>query len=548
MLIPSQIKEILRLHYVEGRTPRNIARKLNINPEATVDAVIQKARARAIYWPLAPEYEDEHNLEAVFVPPQNKPPVPPAPDWAQIHDRLIQTSQTLEQLWREYDTTHPGMYGLSEFSDHYSAYRQGSPQEPPAAATDLPPENHSTPPAHEEAAIPEPMKADQEKSPGRPEGIRPPETNKNGGYTEFDHLHFLGLAYNPFPVAPDDENFYISEHIDQILSVIIHGVVARKGFIVLTGDVGLGKTTISRKIIGILENKGVETSLVFHTAYQDKELLREINRDFGLETESMLFGDQMRLLNDFLLQQDSLDKNCAIIIDDAQNLNIESIELIRMISNLEKNQRKLVQILLIGQPELMEKLNSPYLRQVKSRVIIHEEARPLNQVELTNYLMFKLNAAGNKGQIEVAPKALKRIHNHCRGNFRRLNTLMDRCLYAAYLHNTTEIGEDIVKQASSDLKDEAENQEKTTWSILAVIAVLILGVAVFFLITFGHKTVVKPPPAPLPGDGRAFTRGNGFSPGRFGSGPTLAGGKTRRPTRPDTGAHAGDRLRPGSGN
>ncbi|NNK86599.1 MAG: AAA family ATPase, partial [Desulfobacterales bacterium] len=171
-------------------------------------------------------------------------------------------------------------------------------------------------------------------------------------YEELSYLNFLGLEYNPFPVAPDDENFYFSNHIYEILSEIIHGIISRKGFMVITGDVGLGKTTISRRILSVLEEKGIETSLCFHTSYQDVELLREINRDFGINTTSLLFGEQMELLNDFLVAKNKEGKNCAIIIDDAQNLNHKSLELVRMISNLEANQQKLVQILLVGQPEL----------------------------------------------------------------------------------------------------------------------------------------------------------------------------------------------------
>lgn len=120
-------------------------------------------------------------------------------------------------------------------------------------------------------------------------------------YEELSYLDFLGLDYNPFPVAPDDENFYFSEHIYEILSEIIHGIISRKGFMVITGDVGLGKTTISRRILNVLEEKGIETSLCFHTSYQDVELLREINRDFGIKTTNLIFGEQMELLNDFLV-------------------------------------------------------------------------------------------------------------------------------------------------------------------------------------------------------------------------------------------------------
>ncbi|OQY14507.1 MAG: hypothetical protein B6I30_00295 [Desulfobacteraceae bacterium 4572_187] len=273
----------------------------------------------------------------------------------------------------------------------------------------------------------------------------------SAAYKELSYLDFLGLDYNPFPVAPDDENFYISEHIDQILAEIVHGIISRKGFMVLTGDIGLGKTTISRRILSVLEEKGIETSLCFHTSYQDVELLREINRDFGVKTASLLFGEQMKLLNDFLLDRNREGKNCAIIIDDAQNLNHKSLELIRMISNLEANQQKLVQILLVGQPELMDKLNLQELRQLKSRIIIKKEVRPLKLKELENYLLFKLNVSGKAGLTTIRKSALSKIQKYTRGNFRQINILMDRCLYVAFLNNTTEISGQIIKDAYSDL-------------------------------------------------------------------------------------------------
>ncbi len=296
---------------------------------------------------------------------------------------------------------------------------------------------------------------------------------------ESGYLNFLGLDRNPFPVAPDDENLYISNHIDQILTEIVHGTNARKGFMVLTGEIGLGKTTISRRIISILEEKGVETSLVFHTAYQDVELLKEINRDFGIKTDSMLFGDQMKILNDFLLEQNSQGKNCAIIIDDAQNLNHKSLELVRMISNLETNQQKLVQILLVGQPELMDKLNSKKLRQLKSRIIITEEAKPLTLEAMNNYLLFKLILAGNKGQITIKKNALGKIHQFSRGNFRQINILMDRCLYVAFLYNTADIDKQVVKKAYADIRPEKSVSKKVRLSLALSTSLVAALVGVF---------------------------------------------------------------------
>jgi general secretion pathway protein A len=283
-------------------------------------------------------------------------------------------------------------------------------------------------------------------------------------FDEMRHLKFLGLDRNPFPVAPDSVNFFITWHIDQVITNVVHGVAARKGFMVLTGDVGLGKTTISRKILSILEEKGIETSLVFHSTYREVELLREINRDFGLQTSGSEFSDQMRLLNDFLLEQSHQGKNCAIIIDDAQNLSLQSLELVRMISNLEAEQQKLVQILLIGQPELMDHLNCGNLRQLESRIIIREVVRPLTADELEYYLLFKLNSAGANGRIRVTRRAVKKCYRLTAGNFRKVNILMDRCLYVAFLNQINDIDQRVIKAAHRDLVPDSTRFPRFRWT------------------------------------------------------------------------------------
>ena len=289
-------------------------------------------------------------------------------------------------------------------------------------------------------------------------------------------FEYFGLYHNPFPVSPEEEKFYFSQHIEQVLTEIIFGINARKGFMVLTGEVGLGKTTISRRIMNIIEEKGVETSLVFYTGFQDVELIREINRDFGQNLESLLFSDQMKLLYDFLVKRNQQGKNCAIIIDDAQNLDLKSLELIRMISNLETGREKLVQILLVGQPELIDLLNSEELRQLRSRIVIQKEVKALTPEELKDYLSFKMNIAGNRGQIRIQKAALNKIFKLTKGNFRQINLLMDRCLYVAFLHNTTEINKKIVVEAFIDFRP---NKLKLIKRALTLAASVFLTLSLF---------------------------------------------------------------------
>jgi general secretion pathway protein A len=288
------------------------------------------------------------------------------------------------------------------------------------------------------------------------------------------YLEELQLHRNPFPVAPDDDHFYLSRHIEQVMTEIVHGIETRKGFMVLSGEVGLGKTTLVRRIMGILDREKIHTALVLHTSLKDVELLREINRDFGLQVESAAtgqFGDYLRQLNEFLLECYRVGSNCAILIDDAQNLDRASLELVRMISNLETDGQKLVQVLLVGQTELMENLSHAALRQLRSRIIIDKRVRPLSADELRGYVDFKLSLAGNQGRITVTADAIRRIHSVTRGNFRHVNIAMDRCLYAICRDGTLVIDGRAVKVALADLCTEYRTQRPRMlrWAVSAAV-------------------------------------------------------------------------------
>ncbi len=271
-----------------------------------------------------------------------------------------------------------------------------------------------------------------------------------------EYLEFFRLGHNPFPVAPDDRYFFASEDIEQIVAEIVHGICSRKGFFILTGDIGLGKTTISRRIMALLEKADVETALILHTSVQGADLLRSIIEDFGLNAQGQDAGSSvaelMRRLNRFVLDVDRQGKNCAIIIDDAQNLSVESLELVRMISNLEANQKKLVQILLVGQPELEDLLSHQCLRQLDSRIMLRKSARPLKKKELADYLAFKLTAAGNHGQVQVTRAAVNSVYRYSKGNLRRINSLMDRCFYAAFARGSRRLDRSVVSEAAADLR------------------------------------------------------------------------------------------------
>ncbi len=252
------------------------------------------------------------------------------------------------------------------------------------------------------------------------------------------YLDYLGLTSAPFPVSPDAEHFFFTAGIESVVSELLHGLLTRKGFLVLTGEVGLGKTTICRRLLQSLEEQGgVDTSLVIHTLCQGKELLDAINADFGIRELGVDLRGGLDALNRFLLERNAAGRNCVILIDDAQNLDAESLELVRMISNLETGAEKLVQILLVGQPELITRLEQEALRQLRSRIAIHAQVRDFDLAETRQYLFFRLNSAGHTGRLVIPEASVRLLHRLSRGNPRRIHLLMDRALYGVRAVHTS---------------------------------------------------------------------------------------------------------------
>ncbi len=320
----------------------------------------------------------------------------------------------------------------------------------------------------------------------------------SGDYNPDNYLGYFGLSRDPFPVAPDNTDFYISQQIDTIIKKLTQAVFSRKGFMLLTGEIGLGKTTISRRIIDILETHHVETSIVLQSFHQEAGLLKEIVMDFGINVEEVRndMSTLMKLLNDFLLSKNKEGINCVILIDDAQNLTTESLELIRMISNLEADREKLVQILLVGQLELLYKLNSQELRQLKSRVTVNQTHAPLQKAETGPYLQFKLHRAGDRGKITIDEKAVKKLYSLTCGNLRNINIIMDHALHQACINQTHTLSAGYIKKAHQELVLENPGFKKppaAAWIILTLVFIIVgisAGFGLFYYQTAGFATAL----------------------------------------------------------
>ena len=270
-----------------------------------------------------------------------------------------------------------------------------------------------------------------------------------------DHLlyqtHF-GLSQAPFNITPDPSFLYLSASHREGLAQLSYGIRARKGFVVLTGEVGTGKTTLIHALLNDL-NGSAQTALIFSTIVSPVDLLRSVCEEFGLiEPKRPLqdIHDYLVSLNEFLLESYRKGENCALIIDESQNLSAEVLESIRLLSNFETSKDKLLQILLVGQPELAVRLNSPELRQLKQRVMLRHHLRTLSLKECCEYVSKRLKIAGAERPIFTA-SALESIHTYSGGIPRIVNVLCDNALLNGYALGRKEIDTGIIREVAEDL-------------------------------------------------------------------------------------------------
>ncbi|MBF0470714.1 MAG: AAA family ATPase, partial [Gammaproteobacteria bacterium] len=295
---------------------------------------------------------------------------------------------------------------------------------------------------------PEPPSAIQVNPPSQPV---PAATKEAFPPHPVTHLTLLNLKSDPFPVVPDATNFYMPPRIESLLTEVLHTITMRRGFIVLFGDVGLGKSTFTRRLIPMLEKSRTEVALILNSVLDGVELLDEINRDFEVEVTEKTVQGELNALNRFLLRKNSEGGNCVIIIDDAQNLSKASLELVRQISNLETSTDKLVQIVLVGQTELEHHLRDHDMRQLNNRVALKAEFQPYTPEETEQYIHFKLARSGDSGQITFERRAVAAIARETSGYPRMINMLMDRCLYGLVAYKTRKVTQRLIQEVVTEL-------------------------------------------------------------------------------------------------
>ncbi len=264
--------------------------------------------------------------------------------------------------------------------------------------------------------------------------------------------HFK-LRENPFSLTPDPKYLFLSRQHREALNHLIYGIKEKKGFIVITGGIGTGKTTLSRALLAGIDPH-VETALIFNSYLSDMELLEVINQEFkvslvGVDRTKRRYIDS---LNAFLVSNYQAGKNAVVLIDEAQNLSRNVLEQIRMLSNLETETEKLLQIILVGQPELRDLLAQPSLRQLTERISVRYHLDALSRDDVPDYVVHRLTVAGDTGHLKFADDAFGKIYDFSGGNPRRINILCDRAMLIAYAGNLLEIDRKVIKLAVRDLK------------------------------------------------------------------------------------------------
>ncbi|HEO69946.1 MAG TPA: AAA family ATPase, partial [Candidatus Hydrogenedentes bacterium] len=263
--------------------------------------------------------------------------------------------------------------------------------------------------------------------------------------------HFFGLKERPFNLTPDPRFLYLSEKHKEAFAHLKYAIDNRTGFVMVTGEVGTGKTTICRSLLNQLD-ADTELAFVFNPMLSPKELLAAINADFGLPSRGDTIKELIDELNAYLLERNALGKNCVLVIDEAQNLKPEVLEQVRLLSNLETETQKLLQIVLIGQPELIENLHLPELRQLNQRITARYHLMPLNFRETREYIAYRLRVAGGRGKVRFTRAAIGRIQRFSGGTPRMINAVCDRALLVAYARGTQRMSPRIVRQAAKEIR------------------------------------------------------------------------------------------------
>lgn len=265
------------------------------------------------------------------------------------------------------------------------------------------------------------------------------------------YLEFYQLKERPFDLTPNPRFLYLSRQHREAINHLLYAIYQRKGFALLTGEVGAGKTTVCRLLLDQLDQK-YATALILNPILTGDQLIRAIALEFGLDVIGRDRLESLDTLNRFLLDLAEHGRDAVLIIDEAQDLSDHLLEQVRLLSNLETNDRKLIQIVLMGQPELRDRLRAPKLRQIKQRITVSYHLSPLGFTDTCRYIQHRLAVAGARGVPYFTLPAMWRIYRHTGGIPRLINAVCDKALLAGFVRRTVRVDWHLVGMAIRELK------------------------------------------------------------------------------------------------
>jgi general secretion pathway protein A len=267
------------------------------------------------------------------------------------------------------------------------------------------------------------------------------------------YKNFFNLKENPFNVNPDPRYLFLTPQTQEALACLTYGIETRKGFILLTGEVGTGKTTLLNKLLDSLHQQHIATAFIFNPRLSVSQFFDFMMTDFGIPCEPRMKSQVLLKLNQWLLERYRAGQRAVLIVDEAQNLSPQMLEEIRLLTNLETSTEKLLQIVLAGQPELDHKLNQPQLRQLRQRITLRSKTRPLTLKETRGYIAERLRIAGGGGEEQIfTVEAIEAIHRYAGGIQRVTNLLSEHALISAYANQRKPIPAEIIEEVARDFE------------------------------------------------------------------------------------------------